>query len=171
MLVESLERVFVALGSNLPPRGDYLAEAREILKKIAVGGWLESKIYETAPVGPQDQGAFLNQVVSFWCAMGDERLLHYLKGAEVLIGRKKRGHWREREIDMDLLFYGRRIKAGIPTLPHPEISKRHFVLVPMCDIAPEWSDPVSGVSMRQMLFSLNAVVGEEHFRVVSPEER
>lgn len=168
--VESLERVFVALGSNLPDRGKHLAEGRAMLKKIASGGWLESKIYETTPVGPQDQGMYLNQVVSFWSTWGEERLLHYLKGSEILLGRQSRGHWREREIDMDLLYYGKRICAGHLNLPHPELQKRQFVLVPLCDIAPEWSDPISGITARQMLFSLKNLEGEQNFRVVSPEE-
>lgn len=142
-----------------------------MLKKISSGGWLESRIYETAPVGPQDQGPFLNQVVSFWCSMGEERLLHYLKGAEVLLGRRKRGHWCEREIDMDLLYYGKRIRMSAPILPHPEIASRQFVLTPLCDIAPEWSEPISGITVRQMLFSLKNQEGELGFRVVTPEER
>lgn len=167
--MESLERVFVALGSNIAPRGGHLAAGRAMLKKIASGGWLESRIYETPPVGPQDQGRYLNQVVSFWSSKGEESLLHYLKGAEILLGRRKRGHWCEREIDLDLLYYGKRIRPSVPVLPHPELSKRQFVLEPMCDIAPEWSDPTSGLTVRQMLFTLK---GEEDitFRVASPEE-
>ena len=103
--VESLERVFIALGSNLSPRGVHLAEAREMLKHIAVGGWKESPIYETPPVGPVGQGPYFNQVVSFWYTRGKDHLLNYLKGTELFLGRKPRGHWQAREIDLDLLFF------------------------------------------------------------------
>ena len=135
--MESLERVFVALGSNIEPRGKRLAEARAMLKRISLGGWKESSIYETSPVGPQDQGPFLNQVVTFWYGKGPEKLLNYLKGAELFLGRHPRGHWEKREIDMDLIYYGESIcsgKQGGPTVPHPLATGRGFVMVPLADI-------------------------------------
>ena len=99
-VVESLERVFIALGSNIRPRGKRLAEARAMLQKISLGGWKESPIYETPPVGPADQGFFFNQVVSFWYGKGPRKLLHYLKGAELFwvvvregIGKSARLTW------------------------------------------------------------------------------
>ena len=104
--VESLERVFVALGSNLSPRGNRLSEGREMLRRISAGGWKESPIYETPPVGPEGQEPYFNQVVSFWYSGTPTRLLYYLKGSELVLGRKPRGHWNSREIDLDLLYYG-----------------------------------------------------------------
>lgn len=167
--MNKLERVFVALGSNLSPRGKYLADARDMLQKISLGGWKESCIYETPPVGPPGQGPYLNQVVSFWYANGETRLLHYLKGAELLLGRRPSGHWCAREIDMDLLYYGNKIRTGRPELPHKEVSYRQFVLKPMCDVDPDWMDPLSGLSVRQMLLALQNSEGDLEFPKVSKE--
>ncbi|MDR1760217.1 MAG: 2-amino-4-hydroxy-6-hydroxymethyldihydropteridine diphosphokinase [Fibrobacter sp.] len=161
--MEFLERVFVALGSNLEPRSERLAAAREMLRRVAVGGWKESPVYETPPVGPSGQGRYYNQVVSFWYTQGAVRLLNYLKGAECFLGRKPRGHWEAREIDLDLLFYGNTIVNGRPTLPHPEIYKRQFVLVPFCDIAPEWVDPLTGSTMQELLSGLREKEGDPDF--------
>ena len=167
--MKKLERVFVALGSNLSPRGKHLADARKMLRSISLGGWMESRIYETPPVGPEGQGSYFNQVVSFWYSKGETRLLYYLKGAEILLGRKPSGHWCAREIDMDLLYYGNRIRSGRPELPHKEVSKRQFVLVPLCDIAPEWVDPLSGLPVNLMLKHLQNSEGALNFPIISEE--
>lgn len=164
--MEFLERVFVALGSNLEPRGAHLAAGREMLRRVAVGGWKESPIYETPPIGPGNQGNYYNQVVSFWYTRGEGRLLNYLKGSELFLGRKRRSHWGAREIDLDLLFYGNVISKERPSLPHPEIYNRQFVLVPLCDIAPEWVDPVSGSTVQDLLNRLQVKEGSLHFKKI-----
>ena len=168
--VDSLERVFVALGSNLPDRSKHLNEGREMLRKISAGGWLESPIYETPPVGPAGQGPYFNQVVSFWYSGTSTRLLHYLKGAEFVLGRKPRGHWNSREIDLDLLYFGKEVRQGRPNLPHPQIVNRQFVLVPLHDIAPEWDDPQLGVKVKEILSNLLQKEEKIPFRVITSEE-
>ena len=168
--VDSLERVFVALGSNLPDRSKHLNEGREMLRKISAGGWLESPIYETPPVGPAGQGPYFNQVVSFWYSGTSTRLLHYLKGAEFVLGRKPRGHWNSREIDLDLLYFGKEVRQGRPNLPHPQIVNRQFVLVPLNDIAPEWDDPQLGIKVKEVLSNLLQKEEKIPFRVITSEE-
>ena len=170
MSVESLDRVFVALGSNLSPRSRRLAEGRDMLSRISSGGWLESPIYETPPVGPEGQGPYFNQVVSFWYDGDPKKLLHYLKGSELVLGRKPRGHWNSREIDLDLLYFGNKVMAGRPTIPHAEIPNRQFVLVPLCDIAPDWVDPLNNCTVKEMLASLLDSEGKIPFRTITAEE-
>ena len=80
-----------------------------MLRRISAGGWVESPIYETPPVGPAGQGPYFNQVVSFWYDGDPVKLLYYLKGSELILGRKDRGHWKSREVDLDLLFLGREV--------------------------------------------------------------
>ena len=167
--VDSLERVFVALGSNLPDRSKHLNEGREMLRKISSGGWLESPIYETPPVGPAGQGPYFNQVVSFWYSGTSTRLLHYLKGAEFVLGRKPRGHWNSREIDLDLLYFGKEVRQGRPNLPHPQVVNRQFVLVPLNDIAPEWEDPQLGIKVKELLSNLLQKEEKIPFRVITSE--
>lgn len=131
---------------------------------------MESPIYETPPVGPEGQGPYFNQVVSFWYDGDPDKLLHYLKGSELVLGRKPRGHWNSREIDLDLLYYGNRVLTGRPTVPHPEIYNRQFVLVPLNDIAPDWVDPLSNSSARDLLAQLLAKESKIPFRTITAEE-
>lgn len=168
--MNSLERVFIALGSNLPHRSRHLGEGREMLRKVSAGGWKESPIYETPPVGPEGQGPYLNQVVSFWYSGTSERLLNYLKGSEFILGRKARGHWNSREIDLDLLYFGQTVSNGIPSLPHPQIVNRQFVLVPLNDVDPNWVDPQMGSKVSELLASLLAKEERIPFRVITSEE-
>lgn len=168
--MDSLERIFVALGSNLPDRSKHLSEGREMLRKISSGGWKESPVYETPPVGPAGQGPYFNQVVSFWYSGTSTSLLYYLKGAEFVLGRKPRGHWNSREIDLDLLYFGNEVRKGRPTLPHPQIVNRQFVLVPLADIAPDWIDPQMGLKVKDLLSSLLQKEEKIPFRVISSEE-
>ena len=140
-----------------------------MLRRISLGGWQESSVYETAPVGPKDQGPFLNQVVSFWFGGGPRKLLNYLKGAELFLGRRPRGHWERREIDLDLLFYGEQIcdgRRGGPAVPHPLAVSRGFVMVPLAEIASDLRDPLSGKKASRILEELKMRKVETEFRKV-----
>lgn len=148
--------VYIALGSNIEPRAARLAQARSLLEAIAEGDWAESEIRETTPVGPQDQGLFLNQVVCFRSKRSPLALLDFCKGAELILGRKPRGHWQARELDLDLLYAGNEIissEHGLQ-LPHPRIAERGFVLEPLCDLAPDHVHPVTQKTNRSMLAEL-----------------
>ena len=131
---------------------------------------MESPIYETPPVGPAGQGPYFNQVVSFWYSGNSTKLLHYLKGSEFILGRKPRGHWNSREIDLDLLYFGKEVRQGRPNLPHPQIVCRQFVLVPLNDIAPDWQDPLSGTSVKVLLSDLLSREGKIPFRTITGDE-
>jgi 2-amino-4-hydroxy-6-hydroxymethyldihydropteridine diphosphokinase len=168
--VDSLNRVYIALGSNLPNRSAHLKAGRDMLSRISSGGWVESPIYETPPVGPEGQGPYFNQVVSFWYDGDPLKLLYYLKGSELILGRKDRGHWNSREVDLDLLFFGREVCSGRPTVPHPQIYSRQFVLVPLNDIAPDWVCPKTNKSVSDLLAELLSKEDKIPFRVVNGEE-
>jgi 2-amino-4-hydroxy-6-hydroxymethyldihydropteridine diphosphokinase len=152
--VESLvevDRVFIALGSNLGERAYGLQMAREKLAASAATALIKaSTIYETDPVGKIDQPAFLNQVVEMRTTLSPEDLLSRLLQIEQELGRERQERWGPRSIDLDLLAYGRR-QAQTPrlNLPHPELHRRRFVLAPWAEIAPEFE-----------LVGLNATVEE-----------
>jgi len=153
--VEAVQ-TYIALGSNLEPRAEHLARARTLLQRISEGNWQESSIRETAPVGPAGQGPYLNQVVSFLSSRHSVALLHFCKGAEIALGRKARGRWEAREIDLDLLYRGQELYHDPQLqLPHPRIAERRFVLEPMCELAPGWNDPSHGISVAVLLDRLN----------------
>ncbi len=107
-----------------------------MLKKI-------SSLYKTAPVGYEAQADFLNGVVAIETSLSPYPLLHTLKDIETAVGRKHRARWGPREIDLDILIYGDiSLQTSDLTIPHPEMHLRHFVLVPLIEIAPALVHPV-----------------------------
>jgi len=145
-------QIFISLGTNIEPREERLVEARSLLKAEEPLNWQESKIYETLPWGKTDQAKFLNQVIGFSSKKTPYELLELCKNIEQKLGRQKREKWKEREIDLDLLYCGNKIlQSETLTIPHPYISQREFVLRPLCDIAPDFTDPGSKLTIKEML--------------------
>jgi 2-amino-4-hydroxy-6-hydroxymethyldihydropteridine diphosphokinase len=150
-----LVEAVIALGSNLGDREDNL---RRAVAEIARGAALVavSSVYETQPMYREDQGWFLNCVVVVETDLGPARLLARLGEIEKKIGRdRKAGRNAPRTIDLDILFYGDEVLSG-PTLtvPHPRISERGFVLVPLAEVRPGIVHPVLKKSAAAMLDGL-----------------
>jgi len=147
-----MKQIFISLGTNIEPREQRLADARLALKFEEPLNWQESKIYETEPWGEPSQAKFLNQAIGFNSKKTPQQLLELCKNIEQKLGRQKREKWREREIDLDLLYCENEIlESENLTLPHPYIAQREFVLKPLCDIAPDFTDPKSKLSIKEML--------------------
>lgn len=144
---------YIGFGSNIGDRQAYIhnalhrlaAEEGVILQKV-------SSLYETAPVGYEEQGEFLNGVVEIQTCLSPHRLLHTLKKIETAVGRQHRIRWGPREIDLDLLIYGDVClrEEGL-IVPHPEMHRRGFVLVPFAEIASGVVHPVFGESIGVLL--------------------
>ncbi len=134
------DRVFIAVGSNLGDRAGWLQKARKKLSaSTAVKMRRASSVYETAAAGKIDQPAFLNQVVEIRTTLRPENLLARLLQIEQELGRERNERWGPRNIDLDLLAYGEsQIQNERLKLPHPELSRRRFVLAPWAEIAPEF---------------------------------
>ncbi|MDB5049544.1 MAG: folK [Fibrobacteres bacterium] len=134
--------VLLALGSNLNDREGYIQKALDAIRTIATAPIQKSKVYETSPVGPGPQGKYLNMVVRFSTRLEARALLNFCLETESRLGRKSRGRWAAREIDLDILAYGREIihEDGL-AVPHPSILDRQFVLVPMTDLDPDFILP------------------------------
>ncbi|MCB5951454.1 2-amino-4-hydroxy-6-hydroxymethyldihydropteridine diphosphokinase [Enterococcus sp. BWT-B8] len=128
--------VFIALGSNLGDRLANLKNARQALAehpRITVMD--SSQIYETEPYGNVDQDDFLNAAVKIETDLSPQELLACIQQIEADLGRKRLIHWGPRTIDLDiLLFDNLQIQAENLTIPHAELTKRSFVLVPLKDI-------------------------------------
>jgi 2-amino-4-hydroxy-6-hydroxymethyldihydropteridine diphosphokinase len=139
------DRVYVALGSNLGDRDGQLAAAIAALSATdGVEVVAVSPVYETDPVGPPPQGAYLNATVRLRSALTPGALLGRLLEIEAAQGRS-RGSTRDapRTLDLDLLFYGDQILTEPDLeLPHPRLADRPFVLEPLCDLAPDFVHPV-----------------------------
>ncbi len=149
-------RAFIGLGSNLEPRLEYLKAAmnglREMGKIVRI-----SSVYETDPVGDTPQSDYLNAVVELHTEIEPMELFARLKELERTIGRKERPRWHEREIDLDLLFYGDLILGtSTLTVPHAELHRRAFVLVPLREIAPNFQHPVLKKSVTELLLNVDA---------------
>jgi 2-amino-4-hydroxy-6-hydroxymethyldihydropteridine diphosphokinase len=149
----------VALGSNLGDRAARLQEGLAGLATLARPESLcASHLYETAPWGIEDQPVFLNAVARFDTSLEPAGLLAALKGIERAAGRPAADprRWGPRTLDLDLLDLAGIVGEGDGlTLPHPRIAERAFVLVPLCEIAPLWSHPLTGRTAVEMLAELD----------------
>ena len=148
----SKPEVYLLLGTNLGDRAAHLRDAAHRIEQ-GVGTIGEaSSWYETAAWGVREQPSFYNQVLRVATVLGHEPLLRTLQAIEQQLGKVKVGHWRERLIDLDILYYGCRVvRTPNLTLPHLEIPHRRFTLVPLCEIAPQFVHPVLGKTQQQLL--------------------
>lgn len=151
--------VYLGLGSNLGDRKAMLTGAVKAVAALSDTRIVTtSGVYETPPMGPQDQGAYLNMAGHFQTKLRPEMLMSRCQEIERSLGRAEhheRRHWGPREIDIDLLFYAdRMIQSPTLTVPHPGISERWFVLKPLADIAPKLIHPSLGKPISELLLAL-----------------
>ena len=134
---------YIALGSNKGDRFDHLEKAiQEIERDKNNTVELISSIFETLPYGYKDQGNFYNAVIKISTGYELIELLDLLKSIEKKIGRETTARWGPREIDLDILFYNDLIFSNERvTVPHKEVIKRDFVLIPLREIAPDLNHP------------------------------
>ena len=143
---------YIAIGSNLDTPIHQVAAAFERLAQIEGCQLISrSRLYRTAPLGPQDQPEFVNAAAAILCRISARELLTALKAIETSMGRAAPTvRWGPRRIDLDLLVYGsERIAEPDLTIPHPGLPVRNFVLYPLLDIAPDLLVPGHG-SVREL---------------------
>jgi 2-amino-4-hydroxy-6-hydroxymethyldihydropteridine diphosphokinase len=145
---------FLSLGSNLGNRSRNLAGARKLLQENGVEVLAASSVYETEPVGRLDQPWFLNQALQVRSPLDPQALLELGKSIEARMKRVPTVPQGPRTIDIDILFADDLI-VDLPDLaiPHPRLAQRNFVLVPLCEIAPEIRHPVLGKTVRELALS------------------
>ncbi|MFH1640053.1 MAG: 2-amino-4-hydroxy-6-hydroxymethyldihydropteridine diphosphokinase [Chloroflexota bacterium] len=147
-----METVYLGMGSNLGNREANLARALELLSdKIKLDK--TSRIYDTEPVGKVDQPRFLNMVCRMHTLLSPVELLMLVKDIEREMGRIPATERNSpRMIDIDILFFGNRIiNTGQLVIPHPALTSRAFVLVPLAEIAPKLVHPVSRKTVSELL--------------------
>lgn len=150
---------FLGLGSNMGNRMRNLSSAMKSLSERAT---IEqaSSIYETEPVGYLQQRRFLNAVIRISTLLSPEQLLHYIKAIERSGGRTPGFQNAPRPIDIDILFYDDEVfHSEQLTIPHPHLTERAFVLVPLTEIMPDLRHPANGKTARELLDALDTTTG------------
>jgi 2-amino-4-hydroxy-6-hydroxymethyldihydropteridine diphosphokinase len=158
MATESVT-AYLGLGSNLGDRQANLDQALEFLgqrlriKKV-------SSIYDSEPVGNIEQPRFLNLVCEVVTNLPPKSLLALAKGIENKLGRIGGPSGAPRTIDIDILLYGDEVmETPALTIPHPRMTKRAFVLMPLAEIAPGVKHPVTGQTAKEMFKAAREVQG------------
>lgn len=153
--------ILVALGSNRNgPWGNPHETVSRALQMLNRGGLKlkrSSRLLHSSPFGRTDQPIFVNAVAEVETTISPVALMQRLHHIERKAGRRRTLRWGPRTLDLDLLDYNGlvRRKPARPTLPHPGIAERIFVLAPLLEIAPHWRHPVSNLTVRAMLRRLD----------------
>jgi len=154
---------FIGIGSNV---GDKISNCERAIAEITQheGNRLiaQSSLYKTEPIGYTQQDWFINCAIEIETNLTAHELLHVLEGIELSMERKRSFKWGPRIIDLDILFFNQdTIQCEELMVPHPELEKRAFVLVPLCEIAGDYIHPVLKRSISQMVAQLKGEQGIE----------
>ena len=144
---------YIGIGSNLCNREENCDKSIQLLEEDGrIKITKRSSMSETEPWGIKDQPKFINMAVEIVTDLKPNALLSLLKKIETASGRRTGRRWGPRVIDLDILFYDDLV-LKIPGLeiPHPEICKRDFVLIPLKEIAPEKLHPVLKKKIKELL--------------------
>lgn len=144
--------LFILLGTNLGSRIENLEIAMCAIDLKIGKVTNSSKIYETSPWGIADQPNFLNQVLQVSTYLKAEKVLSLILKIEQEMGRKRELKWGARLIDIDILYFGKKvISSQNLTLPHPFLHERRFTLVPLAEIAPDFTHPILQKNNKELL--------------------
>jgi 2-amino-4-hydroxy-6-hydroxymethyldihydropteridine diphosphokinase len=143
---------YVSIGTNLGDRAGYLDFAVR-----AIGALPDTRvdalspIFETDPVGPPSQGAYLNAVARIATSLAPRALLDALLAIERDAGRERGARNAARTLDLDVLLYGDRLldEPGL-VVPHPRLAERAFILEPLAALAPTLIHPLLGMSIASL---------------------
>jgi 2-amino-4-hydroxy-6-hydroxymethyldihydropteridine diphosphokinase len=144
---------YLGIGSNL---GQPAEQCREAVERIASASGITllrcSSLYRTEPVGEKNQDDFVNAVAEVRTVLSPRLLLQALLQIEKEMGRVRATHWGPRIIDLDILLFGQEVvQEDDLIIPHPELHRRRFVLVPLCELASYVIHPAFGVSIRGLM--------------------
>jgi 2-amino-4-hydroxy-6-hydroxymethyldihydropteridine diphosphokinase len=148
-----VKTVYLGLGSNIGDREGMLQSAIDRLPAPDLVVKNVSPVFETEPMGFEDQRHFLNMAVEVETDLFPLMLLARIQKIELALGRKRSGPRNgPRTLDLDILFYGHAtVHGGKLEIPHPRLHERRFVLAPMAELAPDLRHPQLHKTMRELL--------------------
>ena len=142
---------YLALGSNVGDPAQYITKAIDSLQTV-LSEVKQAPLYTSKAVGYTDQPNFLNTVISGQTELSPQELLEVIDKIERKLGRIKRFRWGPREIDIDIIFFGNQIlNTEKLVIPHPSFRERDFVLQPLVDLNSQTTDPVSQLTVKELL--------------------
>jgi 2-amino-4-hydroxy-6-hydroxymethyldihydropteridine diphosphokinase len=154
--------IYIALGANLPSGGrspvETLDLARTLLDRAGVNV-IATSSYWRSPAWPDPADpAYINAAIEVATQLPANDLLEEMHRIEEKLGRTRKVRWESRTLDLDLIDYrGMRTAGDLHLqLPHPRAVERAFVLLPLREIAPAWTDPVTGVGIDRLIKALGA---------------
>jgi 2-amino-4-hydroxy-6-hydroxymethyldihydropteridine diphosphokinase len=164
--------VYFSLGTNIGDREVHLRKALNLLQQdnrmqlVTI-----SSIYETDPVGYKEQPPFLNIAVKIRTSYQPLELLSKTQEIEAILGRERNIRWGPRIIDLDILLYNQEnIQTESLIVPHPRMTERGFVLIPLFELNPRIKIPGSNLSIDQLINQLLDKEGVRLWKQISGEE-
>jgi 2-amino-4-hydroxy-6-hydroxymethyldihydropteridine diphosphokinase len=152
-----MDEILLLLGSNKGDRLSYLNSAIKRISSLSLTNITSSSVYESEPWGFDTETWFLNCAIKMTTLLAPEELIKKLLQIELDLGRVRLSGatgYESREIDIDVIFFADRIiDNSVITVPHPKMHLRKFVLIPACEIAPNYIHPVFNRDMGQLLES------------------
>lgn len=150
--------ILIALGSNLPSHAGTpertLRESLRMLSQNCVTPVAVSRGFATPAWPDPSDPPFVNAVAAVETNLDPAALMACLAATEDVFGRARSVRNAPRTLDLDLIDYDGCVMKGAPTLPHPRVEARAFVLIPLGDVAPDWRHPVSGRGLADMIEAL-----------------
>ncbi|MBQ20625.1 MAG: 2-amino-4-hydroxy-6-hydroxymethyldihydropteridine diphosphokinase [Vicingaceae bacterium] len=144
-------QLILSLGGNQGDIKKTFLSARNMITQEVGSIIKESSIYQTQAWGVENQADFLNQVIIVETKLSPETILEKCLAIEMELGRKRMKRWRERTIDIDLLFFNSEIiQTENLQIPHPRISERNFILHPLTEIIPDFIHPILNKSIKYL---------------------
>ena len=146
---------YIAFGSNMGNRKKTILAAMEKMREKGMNFLKISTFYETKPYGVTEQDDFMNCVAQIETELNPMSLLDTLLNIERSLGRTREKRWGPRTIDLDIIFYDKKIvNFADLIIPHPDMQNRLFVLEPLSEIAPDYVHPSLHKSVNEMLKAL-----------------
>lgn len=148
--------IYLGIGSNINPKEQYLEQAFQQLENSFPTSFQKSNFYETAPFGGIAQNSYLNACVCFQSKLSPSVVLKEILEIEKDIGRiRTETKWDSRIIDIDILLYGQEIiHEENLQVPHYDLARRDFFLIPLLELNPSLVNPHNGLSLKEELEQL-----------------